>query len=375
MQQLEHALGLLAEHGEPIPVDVLVGRLEAQLARDSSAPGTADVDPGDVSGDPAVRNGLSPRQRPRSWGGPLIAAGTAAAILVIVSLSLLLGNGAGDVIIQPAPTTTMPAPIAAVWSFLGTVDDWLTEPVMLDGEYYATHKGLDDDAQPNQDGLVEGHIERVGELWTSLDGVTWMPAVGGEQPPPVSPEAPIEGAAVVVRRNPLGDLYGQLVAEGLWATSDGTSWREIALRPSQDNWIPWVETGGLGWVVYSPPAEATVEADTSRYFQGPRHGNLGLWYTPDTEAWFEVTDLGPLADAIHSVGEVGVIDTAMIVRDTDILVYVHIAKNIGFGFMGDPHTDIWRLDLFLGAQSQRTIWCGLPIAPCYWTSATDPQND
>jgi hypothetical protein len=73
-----------------------------------------------------------------------------------------------------------------------------------------------------------------------------------------------------------------------------------------------------------------------------------LWYTPDTEAWFEVTDLGPLADAISNVGEVGVIDTAMIVRDTDILVYVHIAKNLGFGWMGDPHTDIWRLELSAG---------------------------
>ena len=358
MQQLEHALGLLAERGEPIPVDVLVGRLEAQLAIDSSGPDTADGDAGDVSGDPAVRNGLSPRQRPRSWGGPLIAAGTAAAILVIVSLSLLfLGNGdsGSDVIIQPAPTTTMPAvqdaatavpaPIAAAWSFQGTVDDWLTDPVMRDGEYYATSKGFGDDARLNEDGLVEGHIEQVGELWTSLDGVTWIPAVGGERPPPASPEAPIEGAAVVVRRNPLGDRYGLLVAEGLWATSDGTSWREIALRPSQDNWIPWVETGGLGWVVYSPPRVAIVEADASSLFQGPLPGNLGLWYTPDTEAWFEVTDLGPLSDTIHNVGEVGVIDTAMIVRDTDILVYVHIAKNIGFGFMGDPHTDIWQLEL------------------------------
>jgi hypothetical protein len=155
-----------------------------------------------------------------------------------------------------------------------------------------------------------------------------------------------------VRRNPTGDLYGMLVAEGLWATSDGTSWREIPLRPSQDNWIPWVATGGLGWVVYSPPREATVEADGSSAFQGQRNGNLGVWYTPDTEAWFEVTDLGPLANAGDYVGEVGVIDTAMIVRDTDILVYVYIAKNVGFGFMGNPHTDIWRLDLSPGESAE-----------------------
>jgi hypothetical protein len=136
-----------------------------------------------------------------------------------------------------------------------------------------------------------------------------------------------------------------LVAEGLWATSDGTSWREIPLRPSQDNWIPWVETGEFGWIVYSPPREATVEADGSSAGEGDRHGNLGLWYTPDTEAWFEVTDLGPLADAIHNLGEIGVLGTAMIVQNDDILVYVHIAKSGAYGIMGNPHTEIWRLDL------------------------------
>jgi hypothetical protein len=271
----------------------------------------------------------------------------------------------------PATTTTMPAiqddpttalaPIGATWSYQGTVDDWLTEPVMLDGRYYATRKGLDEDLQV-VDGQVEGEgvIEDDGELWTSRDGVTWIPAEEGEQPPPAAPDTQTEGATVVVRRNPIGDQYGVLVAEGLWATSDGTSWREIPLRPSQDNWIPWVATGGLGWVVYSPPREATVGADISSLFQGPRHGNLGLWYTADTEAWFEVTDLGPLADTVGDTaehegevivvvndGEIGVFDAAMIVRDTDILVYVNIATSSGW-VIGDPHTEIWRLELSPG---------------------------
>ncbi len=122
----------------------------------------------------------------------------------------------------------------------------------------------------------------------------------------------------------------------------------MALRPSQDNWIPWVATGELGWVVYSPPREATVEADGSSAFEGERHGNLGVWYTPDTETWFEVTDLGPLADAVYNLGEVAVLDTAMIVRDTDILVYANIAGSGAYGIMSDPHTEIWRLDLSPG---------------------------
>jgi hypothetical protein len=380
MRQLEHALGLLAERGEPIPVDVLLGRLEAQLTAGGTAPDTVTASEQDMAVGPTARDGLSLRGRRSRWRGPLIAAGTAAAILVLVSVSMFfLGGDTGDVIVEPAPTTTMPAvqddttavpaPIAAAWSFQGTVDDWLTEPVMLDGRYYATRKGLDEDTQQEVDGQVEGVIEDAGELWTSLDGVTWIPAEEGDRPPPASPEAPTDGAAVVVRRNPIGDQYGMLVAEGLWATSDGTSWREIALRPSQDNWIPWVETGGLGWIVYSPPREATVEADISSLFQGPRHGNLGLWYTPDTEAWFEVTDLGPLADTVGDTvdidgevlvvvndGEVGVFGAAMIVRDTDILVYVNIARNSGW-VIGNPHTDIWQLDLSEVASSatQETV--------------------
>ena len=211
-------------------------------------------------------------------------------------------------------------------------------------------------------------IEDGGELWTSLDGVTWIPAEEGERPPPASPDTRTDGAAVVVRRKPGGDAHGMLGTERLWANSDGTSWREIALRPSQDNWIPSVETGQFGWVVYSPPREATVSFDGQEAFQGQRNGNLGLWYTPDTKAWFEVTDLGPLVvDAIHGVGEVGVIDTAMIVRDTDILAYVHIARNIGFGMMGDPQTEIWQLDLSLEESDQAFDFSAQSL--CDWFSS------
>jgi hypothetical protein len=358
MRQLEHALGLLAERAEPIPVGVLVERLEAQLNTVGSEPDTVIAPDPDMPVGPTVRDGLGAGQRQSRWSGPLIAAGTAAVILVVVSLSMFfLGGDGGDVVIQPAPTTTtpttipdvttvVPTPIDATWSHKGTVDDWLTDPVVVNGNFYATRKGLEDEAQPNwEDGLVEGSIEEVGELWTSLNGVTWLPAEEGEGPPPALPDIRTDGAEVVVQRNPIGDRYGMLVTEGLWATSDGTSWREVALRPSEDNWIPWVETGEFGWVVYSPPTKATVEADGSSAYQGPLEGNLGLWYTPDTEAWFEVTDLGPLSGAIHGVGEVGVIDTAVIVQDNNILVYVHIAKNVGFGWMGNPHTAIWQLDL------------------------------
>ena len=345
------------------------------------------------------------QRRVPNWA---VAVGAAVAVFILVGgVVWLLGGTGSGVIDEPMPvsttppttttapvtTTTMPAiqdypaaalaRIGATWSYQGTVDDWLTEPVMLDGRYYATRKGIDEDLQV-VDGQVEGEgvIEDDGELWTSRDGVTWMPAEEGEQPPPASPDSRTDGAAVVVRRNPGGDAYDMLVAEGLWATSDGTSWREIPLRPSQDNWVPWVATGGLGWVVYSPPSEATVSTDGNEAFQGPRPGNLGLWYTPDTEAWFEVTDLGPLADiagetaefdgevvvVAPSDGEVSVFHTEMIVRDTDILAYVYIATSSGW-VISNPHTEIWRLDLSLGEPVEAFDFSTQSL--CDWFSPED----
>jgi len=307
-------------------------------------PPVADLVGAARTSEPSPVAGRSP-----AWRGPLIAAGTAAAVLAIaaVSVLLLLPDG-GESVIQPAPTTTVAAieddPVAvattigAVWSLEDTVEGWLTEPVLVDGTYFAMHKDLGE-------GVAEGTLLGLGDLWTSPDGVTWVPAETGDQKPAAPADGPTGGTAVEVRRNPVADEDVMRGARSLWATTDGESWREITLRPSNDNWLPTVAAGGLGWVVYSPPMEATVSASGNEAYQGPRNGNLGLWYTPDTEAWLEVTDLGPLAETIHEIGEVGVIDTTLIVEDNDILVYAFMAENLGFGVVGDPRTEIWRLEL------------------------------
>jgi len=301
----------------------------------------------DLAGTPRTSEPVASRSP--AWRGPLIAAGTAAAVLVVaaVSVFLLVPDG-GESVIQPAPTTTVapiegdPVAVAttvdAAWSLEGTIEGWLAEPVLVDGTYFAMRKDL-------AEGVVEGTILGLGDLWTSADGVTWVPAEAGDQRPAAPADRPTGGAAVEVRRNPVADEDVMRGARSLWATTDGESWREITLRPSNDNWLPTVAAGGLGWVIYSPPMEATVSASGNEAYQGPRAGNLGLWYTPDTEAWFEVTDLGPLADTVHQIGEAGVIDTTLIVEDNDILVYALIARNMGFGVVGDPHTEIWRLEL------------------------------
>jgi hypothetical protein len=119
----------------------------------------------------------------------------------------------------PDDPTVAPALIEGAWTDQGTVDDWLTEPVMLDGAYYATRKGLDGDTQQEVDGLVEGAIEEVGELWISPDGVTWLPADEGEQPPPASLDTRTDGAAVVVRQNPIADQCGMRQVSSVgWST-------------------------------------------------------------------------------------------------------------------------------------------------------------
>ncbi len=345
-------------------------KLLHQITKANPVPNDAGL-PGDVvdSRPPLgllINEGGTPRpgagpQRPgragRRWRGPLIAAGTAAGILVLVSAStFFLGGDTSDVIVEPAPTTTISAigndtdvaaaTVDAGWSLEGTVEGWLTEPVLVDGRYFAMRKDLGE-------GVVEGTILGVGDLWTSPDGATWVPAKAGVQKPAAPADGPTTGARVELRRNPVGDEFG--ILNGLWATTDGETWREVALRPSNDNWMPTVAAGGLGWVVYSPPVEGTVSEFGGGAYLGPRAGNLGLWYTPDTEAWVEVTDLGPLVDAIHEIGEVGVIDTTMIVRDNDILVFAYIAKNLGFGAVSKPHTEIWRLDLSPGEPTATTV--------------------
>ena len=55
--------------------------------------------------------------------------------------------------------------------------------------------------------------------------------------------------------------------------------------PLNDNWMPTVTAGGLGWVVYSPPMEATVSKFGVVPTKVPGSGTSDSRYTPDTEAW------------------------------------------------------------------------------------------
>jgi signal peptidase I len=106
MPRLEYALGLLAERAEPMPVDVLLRHLEAQLTADGTEPDTVIASEPDMPLDPTVHTGLSAGQRQSRWRGPLVAAGTAVAILVLVPLSMFfLGADTDDATIDPVTTT------------------------------------------------------------------------------------------------------------------------------------------------------------------------------------------------------------------------------------------------------------------------------
>jgi len=100
-----------------------------------------------------------------------------SAVLILQTGCDATGEAGADTTLA-STNTTVPATTAS------TVDDWLTEPVMLDGRYFATSRGLDDDMQEEVDGQVEGVIEEGGELWTSSDGLTWMTAEEDDRPPP-----------------------------------------------------------------------------------------------------------------------------------------------------------------------------------------------
>ena len=70
------------------------------------------------------------------------------------------------------------------------------------------------------EGVVEGTILGLGDLWTSADGVTWVPAEAGDQRPAAPADGPTGGAAVEVRRNPVSDEEVMGGASFVWETTD-----------------------------------------------------------------------------------------------------------------------------------------------------------
>jgi hypothetical protein len=113
MQQLETALTRLADRGEALSTDVLIGRLEAQLCREGAAiDGTPLVDPSTAPPAQSVSRRLV-RSPSVMWREPLVAASTVAVVLVVVAVAIVLLRGGRadhvDVVDDVTPVvTTMP---------------------------------------------------------------------------------------------------------------------------------------------------------------------------------------------------------------------------------------------------------------------------
>ncbi|MGB9357658.1 MAG: hypothetical protein WCC01_03785, partial [Acidimicrobiia bacterium] len=309
---------------------------------------------------------VSPLERARTtrwWRGPAVAM-AALVVALLVAIPILLIDGSDSPVANtttaPVSTTVPTTPdepanamlvtpeIGAAWTLVATVDDWLTEPSLVDGELFAIRRGLDSNAEPNSEGILEGMVVGFGgeddgsppDYWRSVDGVAWTRADEGGPPP--STEAAVAGASVSVERVISEGEGGTRVDNVVMATSSGALPRAINLRPFQNGWMPRVMMGDLGWVVFSPALEVGLAGNGS---QAPRIGNLGLWYSPDTETWFEVTDRGPLADNYGDVGPIDYFGEGIVVRDDDILVFAATAEDVGWGIVSQLETEIWRLEL------------------------------
>lgn len=328
----------------------------------------------------------------RAWV-PAVVAGL-AILIVVGGASILFGGSDGSVApVAPVESET-PAPmpdssessmtamslLEMGWQLENTEDDWLV-PLAFRGSYFAVRTGVDDDSREayggellvSEDGVLweemwpplkvpsDEHVALAtdgnalfvrfagGDIKESSDGYSWEDSsisIAGFNELDSSAGPKASETQLVVDLNPTGVLYEMQVPVALRASDDGTTWREIVLPPTGTNWVPEIAGGEWGWLVYSPPIEASVASDGQSAYQGPRPGNLGLWYTPDTHTWHEVADLGPLVDAPETMindGGLQVIDISIEVRDTDAVVYARIADNLGFGTFSQLRTEIWRL--------------------------------
>ena len=311
---------------------------------------------------------VSPLERARTtrwWRGPAVAM-AALVVALLVAIPILLIDGSDGPVANtttaPVSTTVPTTPdepanamlvtpeIGATWTLVATVDDWLIEPSLVDGELFAIRRGLDSNAEPNSEGILEGMVVGFGgeddgsppDYWRSVDGATWTRTDEGGLPRPPSGDVAVAGASVSVERVISEGEGGTRVDNVVMATSSGALPRAINLRPFQNGWMPRVMMGDLGWVVFSPALEVGLAGNGS---QAPRIGNLGLWYSPDTETWFEVTDRGPLADNYGDVGPIDYFGEGIVVRDDDILVFANTAEEVGWGIVSQLETEIWRLEL------------------------------
>jgi len=266
----------------------------------------------------------------RRWRGPLVAAGTAVAILVIVGASLvLLRNGQGEVAdqpIDPTPTTSAPTPTTVApppttvepvpttappppTTVVVSPESW--DPILATTTAGVAPPAADCPAGSNPE--VPGPVEqvrpeprRVGNLagafdqhtgrvvYVDINGETWLFDVctnTWHQPKPDG--TPIPGYELYDARGQPAGWLGPLVYD---VDSDVTvmiGFRRVSVYDANTNtWdqraIEIEDVGPLG-AVYDP-VSGLVITSTNSTSDGDR---WDLWaYDVDTNVW---TPLGPVS--------------------------------------------------------------------------------
>lgn len=322
MQQLEMALVQLAERAETLPTDVLVARLEYQLTAEASLGNATEHNDASVPGRRLDLTGLDSTMRRRSWRGPLVALGTAATILVITVASVLLfGRDDGEVVIQPAPTMTIPVthdlfPITLPGSSDGTVTTdccgWgfvsVDDPRLLaEGVALVIH--------PTHMGYMIGYPDdRYDDVWISGDGVTWeqvalpgllseqgrsveddlaafvydisvggpgLVAVGRSVPGTSCETFPILGALEPGAEGPVEGCIPQGTQHGVvWTSPDGRTWTKLSPDPVFDGAdIYGVASEGDSLVAVGFHHEIGTRGS------GDFFGDSVVWTSPDGITW------------------------------------------------------------------------------------------
>ncbi len=264
MLQLEHALELLADRAEPLPIDVLVQRLEMRLiAEGSSLDAAVNAETVDL-GQPPGLGGFLPHRR--QWHGPALAVGVAAAVCVLIGgVVWLTGRGGSEVIEEPMQTTTTtPASVPDVLvpvavnalpdSSAPAPIDQTSGIVVADGALWAATEGsmvrwnLEDrsvELFTSGDGLplVEGGLGNVvvapdGAIWASswtqdvvmFDGARWIETDGYDHVDIVNPRC-VAGEEC---RNPItamaigpDNLVWLAVGPETLLQFDGTAWNVV----------------------------------------------------------------------------------------------------------------------------------------------------
>lgn len=241
---------------------------------------------------------LEADRTPSPWRGPLIALGTAAAILIAVAAAaLMLRTDPSGVTDEPAPPTT----VAETAEELLSVESLTWSRVPLDqavfpapgpGVYPAvsdivaggpglvavgTTGRLDlTDTPPSDDptGWIRGTID-IPTVWTSPDGYTWS-------------RVPYDEAAFGVDSEIKAVTAGGpgLVAVGdthVWTSPDGYTWSRVGRDPGD---LRGVIAGGPGLVAFGESA-----------------GTSAVWTSPDGYTWTQVPHDGAVfgRSSMHSM--------------------------------------------------------------------------